>query len=257
MAIFGYPEFLLSIPLILYLVYLLNRRGKKRPEPTNWPVVGMLPAILQNLRRLHDYATEVLAECGGTYVVKGPWFCNINMVFTSDPANIHHVLSKNFSNYPKGPEFRKIFEILGDGIFGADFELWEIHRKTTLSQLNHAKFGTSLEGAIWHKVETALLPVLDYMCKQGRDVDLQDIFQRFTFDNICKLVLDHDPRSLCVELPDIPCEKAFSYIAEPLLHRHVTLKPCGSCRNGSTWEARRSLMKPPRLSTTSLIRWLA
>ncbi|KAI3456693.1 hypothetical protein Pfo_013356 [Paulownia fortunei] len=220
MALFQYAEFFLIIPLIIYLFYL-SRRGKKSSEPTNWPLVGMLPGVLLNLRRAHDYATEVLSECGGTYEFKGPWFCNMDMLFTSDPANIHHIFSKNFSNYPKGPEFKKIFEILGDGIFNADFELWEMHRRTTLSLLTHAKFPSSLERTVWHKVETGLLPVLDYFCKQGTDVDLQDIFQRFTFDNICKLVLDYDPCSLCIELPYIPCEKAFSDAMEPLLHRHI------------------------------------
>ncbi|KAL0398992.1 UNVERIFIED_CONTAM: Alkane hydroxylase MAH1 [Sesamum radiatum] len=98
----------------------------------------MLPAVLQNLNRVHDYATEVLIECRRTYMFKGPWFSNTDMLFTCDPANIHHVFSKNFSNYPKGPEFRKFFEVLGDGIFNADFELWEIHRRTTLSLLPHS-----------------------------------------------------------------------------------------------------------------------
>ncbi|KAK4484754.1 hypothetical protein RD792_007348 [Penstemon davidsonii] len=82
--------------------------------PTNWPLLGMLPAVLQNSHRIHDYATEFLSECGGTFEFKGPWFCKMDMLVTSDPANIHHIFSKNFSNYPKGPEFKKIFEILGD-----------------------------------------------------------------------------------------------------------------------------------------------
>ncbi|PIN13098.1 Cytochrome P450 CYP4/CYP19/CYP26 subfamily [Handroanthus impetiginosus] len=221
MAIFEHLEFFLIIPFIIYLFYLISRRGKTRPAPTNWPLVGMMPAVLQNLHRAHDYVTEVLSACGGTFELKGPWFCNLDMLFTSDPANIHHIFSRNFSNYPKGPDFRKIFEILGDGIFNADFELWEVHRKTTLSLLTHAKFSTCLERTVWHKVETGLLPVLDYFCKQGTDFDLQDVFQRFTFDNISKLVLDYDPCSLCVELPYVPSEKAFSNVVEPLLYRHL------------------------------------
>ncbi|KAH6768701.1 hypothetical protein C2S51_014037 [Perilla frutescens var. frutescens] len=224
MAIYEYPEqfLVLSISTLLFLVfYLASRRGKKPPEPTVWPVLGMLPAVVLNIRRAHDYATEVLTLCGGTYKFIGPLFWNIDMLFTSDPANIHHVFSRNFSNYPKGPEFRKIFDILGDGIFGADFELWEIHRKTTLAQLTHPDFYTYLERTVWDKVETGLIPVLDDFCKRESDLDLQDIFQRFTFDNICKFVLDYDPCSLCVELPYVPCEKAFSVVAEPLLHRHI------------------------------------
>ncbi|XP_057765278.1 alkane hydroxylase MAH1-like [Salvia miltiorrhiza] len=214
-------QYILLVPLLVYLYRLADRRGKKPPEPTDWPLIGMLPRVILNFHRVHDYITSVLTVCGGTYMFRGPCFFNIDMLFTSDPANIHHVFSRNFSNYPKGPEFRKIFDILGDGIFGADFELWEIHRKTTLAQLTHADFNAQLERAVWHKVETGLLPVLDHFCAEGKDFDLQDVFQRFTFDNICKIVLDYDPCSLCLDMPDLPCEKAFSVAAEPLLHRHV------------------------------------
>ncbi|KAL0443161.1 UNVERIFIED_CONTAM: Alkane hydroxylase MAH1 [Sesamum latifolium] len=51
--------------------------------------------------------------------------------------------------------------------------------------------------------------------------DLQDILQRFTFDNICKLVLDYDPQSLSIDLPYVPCEKAFNGTVEALLYRHI------------------------------------
>ncbi|KAK4484911.1 hypothetical protein RD792_007512 [Penstemon davidsonii] len=181
----------------------------------------MLPGVLQNSHRLHEYATQVLIASGGTFEFKGPWFCNSDMLVTCDPANIHHIFSKNFSNYPKGPEFRKIFEILGDGIFNADYGLWELHRKTTLSLMSRPKFYSFLEKTIWDKIETGLLPVLENVFKNGIDVDLQDIFQRFSFDSICVLVLEDDPKSLSIDLPYVPCEKAFSVAIEPLLHRHI------------------------------------
>lgn len=221
MALLQQPELWLIIALILHLLLLLSRMGKSFLGPTNWPVVGMLPGVLLNLHRLHDYLTQVFRELGTTLEFKGPWLGDTNMVITCDPANIHHVFSRNFSNYPKGPEFRKIFGVLGDGIFGADFELWEVHRKTTLSQLNHANFSSHLERTVSRKLETGLLPVLHRFCREGMDFDLQDVFQRLTFDNICKLVLDYDPCSLSVELPHVPCEKAFSTFGQPLLYRHV------------------------------------
>ncbi|XP_075487612.1 alkane hydroxylase MAH1-like [Primulina tabacum] len=221
MAIFQNLD-IFSIVLSLGVLCLYRRLTREtKSAPTNWPVVGMLPGVLRNLHRAHEYATQVLSECGGTYVFKGPWFFNIDMVFTCDPANIHHIFSKNFPNYPKGPQFRKIFEILGDGVFNADYELWEMHRRVTLSFLTNANFYNLLENGAWKKIETGLMPVLENFCEQGKDFDLQDIFQRFTFDNICNLVLDYDPGSLSIYLPYIPCEKAFSTSVEPLLHRHI------------------------------------
>ncbi|KAK6133092.1 hypothetical protein DH2020_033131 [Rehmannia glutinosa] len=145
----------------------------------------------------------------------------MDLLFTSDPVNIQHIFSKNFSNYPKGSEFRKIFEILGDGIFSADFELWELQRRTTLSLMGQAKFQGALERSVWRKIENGLIPVLDYFAEQGSPVDLQEIFQRFAFDNICQVVLNYDPGSLSIDLPYMPCEKAFSDALQPLLHRHI------------------------------------
>ncbi|KAL8469442.1 hypothetical protein ACS0TY_032332 [Phlomoides rotata] len=218
---YDHPEILfITLTAIIFCLWRLNKR-KNCYSPTNWPVVGMLPGILQNCHRIHDYATDILSENGGTFQVKGPYLCNMDMLVTSDPTNIHYIFSKNFSNYPKGPEFRKIFEILGDGIFNADFELWEFHRRTTLSFMSDSKFYGLLERAVWEKVESGLIPVLDYFCEQETEADLQDIFQRLTFDSICKLVLEFDPRSLSVDMPYIPAEKAFNDAVEALLHRHV------------------------------------
>ncbi|KAL7103219.1 hypothetical protein ACP275_08G166700 [Erythranthe tilingii] len=184
-------------------------------------MIGMLPTIVGNMHRAHDKVTEVLNECGATFLLRGPWFFDTDILFTSDPANIQHIFSKRFSNYPKGTEFRNKFEILGDGIFSSDFEMWELQRRTILSLISHANFHTSLERNVWEKIETCLIPVLDYFSGQGIVVDLQEIFQRFAFDNICQLVLEYDPGSLSTALPYIPCEKAFSIALQPLMYRHV------------------------------------
>nr|POF06133.1 alkane hydroxylase mah1 [Quercus suber] len=82
----------------------------------------MLPGLLQNAYNLHEYATWVLKQNGGTFEFKGPWFTNMNFMVTSDPMNIHHMLSKNFSNYIKGQKFHENFDVLGDGIFNSEQE---------------------------------------------------------------------------------------------------------------------------------------
>nr|GME07092.1 alkane hydroxylase MAH1-like [Ipomoea batatas]GME16933.1 alkane hydroxylase MAH1-like [Ipomoea batatas] len=212
--------------LICYMMLKFSMSSDKL-VPRNWPVVGMMPALLKNVHQLHEMVTDVLKHSGGTFEFKGPaGFPNLSMLATCDPANIHHVLTKNFSNYHKGPEFRKIFDIFGDGVINADSQLWKIHRKTILSVLNHAQFYTMLETNVWHKVEKGLLPVLDWFAQQGAEFDLQDIFQRFTFDTISMLVLHHDPQSLCLGLPYVPCEKAFNHVVDALLYRHIFPESC-------------------------------
>ncbi|GKE49578.1 cytochrome P450, partial [Tanacetum coccineum] len=73
----------------------------------------------------------------------------------------------------------------------------------------------------WNKVEKGLLPILESICRQGIEVDLQDIFDRFTFDTTSKIILDHDPKSLSIDFPYVPCVKAFSNAEEALFQRHI------------------------------------
>ncbi|KAK1397795.1 Alkane hydroxylase mah1 [Heracleum sosnowskyi] len=213
--------FLLFLFTLLIFLSFWIKRSCRSSLPTDWPVLRMTPGLLQNAHRIHEFITDILKECHGTFHFKGPVLADLDLLITSEPANIHYILSRNFTNYPKGPDFRKIFDILGDGIFNADAHLWELHRKTTTSLFNNAEFYKVLLESTKNKVEKGLIPVLDYVSQDGIEVDLQEIFQRLTFDNICSLLLDHDPQSLSLELPYIPCEKAFTETEEALLYRHL------------------------------------
>ncbi|XP_019183066.1 PREDICTED: alkane hydroxylase MAH1-like [Ipomoea nil] len=184
----------------------------------------MLPAIQQNASRIHDYITEGLGQCGGTFLFKGPWFANMDMLITCDPANVNHILSKNFENYPKGSRFRKIFYVLGDGMINVDSELWELHRKTTTPLMNHANFRTSLERNVSQKMENGLLPVLDHSAQQGTHIDLQKIFHTISFDISCLQFLDKDPDSLTTG--DHPFLKALGDAVNAILYRHILPEWC-------------------------------
>ncbi|CAE5959573.1 unnamed protein product [Arabidopsis arenosa] len=69
--------------------------------PWNWPVLGMLPGGLLRLQRIYDCSVEVLENSNLTFQFKGPWFVGMDVLATVDPANIHHIMSSNFSNYIK------------------------------------------------------------------------------------------------------------------------------------------------------------
>ncbi|KAL3357372.1 hypothetical protein AABB24_017863 [Solanum stoloniferum] len=224
MDVLGY--YVIPLIILCFTYWYFKNKWTKTSKPTYWPIIGMLPGFVHNAHRIHSFFTDLLLETTSNFEFRGPIFANMDMLFTSDPANIHHILSRNFSNYPKGPEFREIFDILGNGIFNVDSELWEIHRKTTMSLMNHAKFQTLLQRNIWDTIVTGIVPTLDIFAKQDTPVDLQDIFQRFSFDTISKLLLDHNPNSLSVNLPYVPCEKAFNDMVDALLYRHVLPESC-------------------------------
>ncbi|KAJ9565669.1 hypothetical protein OSB04_001635 [Centaurea solstitialis] len=213
------------VSLITYLIsrFIYYRLRKwKSSMPTNWPLFGMTPALLWNFNCFNDYITSVLKQNGGTFIWKGPWFFNMDILFISDPANYHYISTTNFHNYPKGPEFRETFDILGDGIFSCDDELWELHRKTTMSLFNRPGFLNLVEQTTWNDMEEKLLPVLDFMsAARGSKTNLQDIFQRLAFDTIFKLISDYDPKTLSVELPFNKFEVAFTKSEEALFVRNI------------------------------------
>ncbi|KAJ8420636.1 hypothetical protein Cgig2_003435 [Carnegiea gigantea] len=198
----AYFEIFFALFALLFLSYYGFRN--KYGLPTYWPFVGMLPALLQNHHRIHHFFAEVIEKSELTFFIKGPWFSNLPLLVTADPANVHHVLSKNFGNYPKGPKFRETFESLGDGIFNSDGDLWQYHRNMAQTFFGHPQFQPFFLKGIWEKVENGLFLVLDHISKQGLEIDLQDLFQRFTFDITCTIILGHDPKSLCINLPNHP-----------------------------------------------------
>ena len=126
---------------------------------------------------MHEYFTWHLQHNGGTFEFKGPWFTGTNLVLTSDLMNIHLICSKNFSNYPTGPEFQEIFDVLGDEIFNSDHDSWRYQRKLLQTLLKDNKFELFFEEVVKGKVEKGLIPILDHVSSLGIQVDLQDVFQ--------------------------------------------------------------------------------
>ncbi|KAM3687283.1 hypothetical protein ACB098_10G067300 [Castanea mollissima] len=212
------PEILVSI--FLFFLFLCHWRWSKAQTITNWPLVGMLPGLLQNLSNVHEYFTWLLKHNGGTLEFKGPWFTSMNFMLTSDPMNVHNICSKNFSDYPKGPEFQEAFESLGDGIFNSDHDSWGYQRKLFHTLLKDNKYKVFFEEVVKGKVEKGLIPILDHVSSLGIEVDLQYVFQRFTFDSVCLTVFGHDPNCLSIEFPIVAHSKAFNEMEENSFYRH-------------------------------------
>ncbi|CAK8533765.1 unnamed protein product [Lathyrus sativus] len=218
---------LCALFFFLFIIFKIHRRKKcwKYPIFSDYPFLGMLPTILWNLWNIHDFITEELKKHPrGTAEFMGPWFTNMNYLITSDPMNVHHMMSKCFDNYVKGSEFRDIFEAFGDGIFVADSETWKYNRSLFRSVFKQRGFELFQEKIIQNKQERSLIPLLDHVEQQGSVVDLQDVFSRFTFDNICSVVLGCDPNCLSIEFPEVACEKAFDQIEECIFYRHAMPK---------------------------------
>ncbi|XP_004237624.1 alkane hydroxylase MAH1-like [Solanum lycopersicum] len=217
----GYIEIFVAI-LCFFLFHSLNH---PKGYPKSWPIVGMLPSMLFHLKHIHDRLTVIMSVTGGTFVPKGPLFAEMDILATVDPSNVHYIMSQNFMNFPKGKKFKELFDVLGDGIFNADMDLWKIQRKTTRSLVTHQQFYKFLIKTSRDKVEKGLVNVLDHVCNKGVIVDLQDLFQRFTFDTTCILVTGYDPGCVSIDFPHVPFSKALDDAEEAILFRHVIPEP--------------------------------
>nr|QWK52416.1 cytochrome P450 96A58 [Isatis tinctoria] len=166
--------FVAFIFFLVFYCFLLHRKTQK-PLLTNWPVLGMLPGLIHQLPRIYNWTAEVLEATGMTFCFKGPWLSGTNILFTVDPVNIQYILCSNFANYPKGKEFKKIFEIMGDAIFNVDSGLWEDMRNLAISSFSHPKYLEFSVTTTVSKLKQGLIPILDNAVEENIVVDLQDL----------------------------------------------------------------------------------
>ncbi|KAG8482886.1 hypothetical protein CXB51_024281 [Gossypium anomalum] len=182
--------FFLALICFLFL-YRLMRNKNGCPESSPGSV-----ELLLNVHRLHDWCTETLESCKGTFVLEGPWFAKMNWVMTCDPANAHYD-------------------------FNSDEDLWKNQRIAAKGFMRHHLFHQFLLRTIRDKVEMGLIPIIDNAAKHGLVINLEDIFQRFTFDSACIVATGYDPSCLSLELPQVLFSKAVDDVEQAIFYRHV------------------------------------
>ncbi|KAL9263465.1 Cytochrome P450 CYP94D108-like protein [Drosera capensis] len=113
---------------------------------------------------------------------------------TANPLNVEHMLKTNFSNYPKGARFSTILhDFLGVGIFNTDDDLWRFQRKTASFEFNNRSMRVFVSDTVRTEIQTRLIPFLERKAASGQVFDLQDVLERFAFDNVCKIAFNVDP----------------------------------------------------------------
>ncbi|KAJ4712053.1 putative Cytochrome P450 [Melia azedarach] len=195
--------------------------------PRVWPVLGSLPGLVQNSNRMHDWISDNLRACGGTYQT-----CTFAVPFlsrkqglvtvTCDPKNMEHILKARFDNYPKGPIWQAAFhDLLGDGIFNTDGDTWLFQRKTAALEFTTRTLRQAMARWVSRAIKYRFCPILEAAQLETRPVDLQDLLLRMTFDNICGLAFGKDPQTLSPGLPENRFAMAFDQATETTLQRFL------------------------------------
>ncbi|KAJ6851746.1 uncharacterized protein M6B38_260270 [Iris pallida] len=159
----------------------------------------------------------------------------LNNIVTANPDNVEYMLKTNFNNFPKGKAFSSILgDLLGDGIFNADGELWNFQRKMASLELGSSSVRSNASRIVSNEVRTRLLPLLDSVSASRGTIDLQDIFRRFSFDTICKISFGLDPACLDLSLPMSEFAAAFDLATSLSARRATATSPL-------VWKAKRLL----------------
>ncbi|XP_051209630.1 noroxomaritidine synthase-like [Lolium perenne] len=213
-----------------------NKTKQRRRRPlglTQWPIIGVVPAILSNIHRIFDGVTGLLALSDLNYQCRF-WFAGFRYFITCDPANVRHIFTSNFENYPKGDAFAQMFDILGGGIFNSDGERWRRQRTKAQMLMTTPRYRAFVERSSLEKAEKSVLPFLAHVADTaGASCDLQDVFMRWSFDTTSNLVYGVDPGCLSIGLPEVPFARAMDDALRTVFLRHIIPMTC--------WKAMRRL----------------
>ncbi|KAK9122626.1 hypothetical protein Sjap_012228 [Stephania japonica] len=189
--------------IICYLYFSNNNNNNNKSKSTtsksilrSYPLLGTLPQFIKNRHRFLDWATEILASSPtNTLTFHRPG--GIHGVSTANPLVVEYILKTNFHNYPKGPRFTSyLHDFLGQGIFNSDSHLWKLQRKTASFEFNTKSLRNFAAENVKFELQSRLLPLLHNSAHTNTPIDLQDLLERFAFDNVCKLAFNVDPKCL-------------------------------------------------------------
>ncbi|KAG1360961.1 cytochrome P450 94A1 [Cocos nucifera] len=195
---------LLLFPSILllsffYSTFLFFKRAplSKPTESTvleGYPIIGNLPLFIKNWRRILDWMVELIPTSPtGTVTV-------VPIVFTANPSNVEHLARTKFDNYPKADDIvATLHDFFGRGILNANGEEWRFQRKAASFEFNTKSLRAFVLDKVRHETVHRLIPLLKRAGRSGEVFDLQDVLERFAFDNICSLVFGEDPKCLSRE----------------------------------------------------------
>ncbi|KAL5974627.1 hypothetical protein ACLOJK_031297 [Asimina triloba] len=155
---------------------------------------------------------------------------------TANPENVEHMLKTRFDNYPKGKHFSGILrDLLGHGIFNVDGDSWRFQRKMASLELGSVSVRSYAFQIVGGEIRNRLLPLLaSFAERDGHVFDLQDLFRRFAFDNICRISFGLDLGCLELALPMSEFAVAFDLASRLCAKRGAAASP-------ASWKIKRLL----------------
>ena len=171
------------IPVILLSIYFF--KAKKLPNlptlPSRHWFFGDLLTFNKNIHRMNDFLLESQQSFGKEcYQLSFPFINTVYINLSPNEENMKWVLKDNFNNYVKKDESIIIFdELLGDGIFAQNGDIWKTQRKVASHMFSQRKLRDHMS-EIFIKHSKILTTKLDECAKNKSIIDIQNFFYRYT-----------------------------------------------------------------------------
>ncbi|XP_031283490.1 cytochrome P450 94C1 [Pistacia vera] len=147
-------------------------------------------------------------------------------IITANPENVEHILKTRFDNYPKGKPFSVILgDLLGRGIFNVDGDSWKFQRKMASFELGSVSIHHYAFDLVMSEIQSRLIPLLSSVSEKETVLDLQEVFRRFSFDNICRFSFGLDPGCLQLSMPLSEFAVAFDLASKISAERGLASSP--------------------------------
>ncbi|KAK4709011.1 hypothetical protein R3W88_029936 [Solanum pinnatisectum] len=225
------------LPLVIVLLFFIMNISKTiltkvfiYPKftkiPRSYPIIGSYFSIKSNKNRRIQWTSEIVLSTRPslTFTLHRP--LGHRHIFTANPSNVEHILKTCFHNYQKGYLGKETLkDLLGNGIFNADGEIWKYQRKVASHEFNSKSLRGFVENVVDVELSDRLIPILTMSASQKSVVDIQDLLQRFAFDNICMVAYGYDPAYLLPSFPEAKFANAFEEVVRISSERFNSLAP--------------------------------
>lgn len=217
---------LFSLAILFFLIFfvLLHLRRQKLLCNCDICYAYLSSSWSKDFNNLCDWYTHLLQKSPSQTIRVHV----LDNTITANPDNVEHILKSRFENYPKGKPFSMILgDLLGKGIFNVDGELWHFQRKVASLALASFSIRTYAFEIVTNEIKCRLLPLLSSIARQDNSniVDLQEVFRRFSFDNICKVSFGLDPCYLESSFPFSLFANAFDLASKLSAERAMVALP--------------------------------
>ncbi|KAI3913402.1 hypothetical protein MKW98_003881 [Papaver atlanticum] len=164
--------------------------------------------------RIHDWTVDVVNLWGSTIVERRAIFGCFSGLVTCDPGNITYILKTNFSNFPKGDDFKETLDIFGDSLI-MDSPSWNDHRSLTRRALM-SNLSRNIHSSLFYTM----------LSNKSSVIDLQDVFLRYTFDTSFSILFGRSANYLSTSLLPNELAQGLDDAMEALFYKNVMPNAC-------------------------------